>query len=106
MLKQLKTHTEGGFKIGSSRFANFTHSNNNFSSSSLSSSTGAEKYKIMSKTKVLVFSGYGLNCEQETQEAFRLSGADAEIVHINDFIDGIKNSAAEPSYLNQRVYGR
>lgn len=40
--------------------------------------------------KVLVFSGYGLNCEEETKFAFDLAGADADIVHINDLIDGIK----------------
>lgn len=40
--------------------------------------------------KALVFSGYGLNCEEETKVAFELSGADAEIVHINDVIDGLK----------------
>jgi phosphoribosylformylglycinamidine synthase subunit PurQ / glutaminase len=42
----------------------------------------------MVKPKVLVFSGYGLNCEEETKVAFELSGANAEIVHINDLIDG------------------
>lgn len=45
----------------------------------------------MKKPKVLVLSGYGLNCEEETRYAFELSGAEAEIVHINDLIDGIKN---------------
>lgn len=44
----------------------------------------------MVKPKALVFSGYGLNCEEETRYAFELSGADAEIMHINDLIDGLK----------------
>jgi len=44
----------------------------------------------MMKPKVLIFSGYGLNCEEETSYAFNLSGADSEIVHINDLIDGYK----------------
>ena len=44
----------------------------------------------MKKPKVLVFSGYGLNCEEEAKYAFELAGANAEIVHINDLIDGIK----------------
>jgi phosphoribosylformylglycinamidine synthase subunit PurQ / glutaminase len=44
----------------------------------------------MKKPKVLVFSGYGLNCEEETKYAFELAGGSAEIVHINDLIDGIK----------------
>ena len=42
----------------------------------------------MVKPKVLVFSGYGLNCEEETKVAFEISGADADIVHLNDIIDG------------------
>lgn len=44
----------------------------------------------MKKPKVLVFSGYGLNCEEETAHAFNLAGGQAEIVHINDLIDGRK----------------
>lgn len=44
----------------------------------------------MKKPKVLVFSGYGLNCEEETKYAFEIAGAKAEIVHINDLIDKIK----------------
>ncbi len=43
----------------------------------------------MKEIKVLVFSGYGLNCEEETKFAFELAGAKAEIVHINDLITGI-----------------
>lgn len=44
----------------------------------------------MNKPRVLVFSGYGLNGEEELKTAFELSGADAEIVHINDLISGVK----------------
>ncbi|MBI4363531.1 MAG: phosphoribosylformylglycinamidine synthase subunit PurQ, partial [Candidatus Doudnabacteria bacterium] len=44
----------------------------------------------MAKPKVVVMSGYGLNCEEETKFAFEQAGAVAEIVHINDLIDGIK----------------
>lgn len=40
------------------------------------------------KPKVLVFSGYGLHSEEETKFAFELFGAKADIVHINDLIDG------------------
>src|SRR3989338_6706631 len=39
--------------------------------------------------KVLVCSGYGLNCEEETAYAFHLAGAKADIIHINDVIVGI-----------------
>lgn len=37
--------------------------------------------------KALVLSGYGLNGEQEMAQGFILSGAQADIVHINDLID-------------------
>ena len=38
------------------------------------------------KPKVIVLSGYGLNCEEETKFAFDYAGGIAEIVHINDLI--------------------
>ncbi len=41
----------------------------------------------MIKPKVLVFSGYGLNSEEETAYGFELTGASAEIVHINDLVE-------------------
>ncbi len=44
----------------------------------------------LKKPKILVFSGYGLNCEEETKYAFELAGGKADIVHINDLIDGKK----------------
>ena len=37
--------------------------------------------------KVIVLSGYGLNCEEETLFAFKHSGLDGDIVHINDLIE-------------------
>jgi len=40
----------------------------------------------MKKISVLVLSGYGLNCEEETKFAFDSAGASAEIIHINDLI--------------------
>lgn len=40
------------------------------------------------KTKILVFSGYGLNCEEEAAFGFTEAGGQADIVHINDVIDG------------------
>src|SRR3989338_772510 len=43
------------------------------------------------KPKILVLSGYGVNCERETKFAFDLAGGDAEIVHINDLIIGERN---------------
>lgn len=42
------------------------------------------------KPRVIVFSGYGLNCEAETKFAFEEAGATADIVHINDVIENPK----------------
>src|SRR3989344_8313480 len=36
------------------------------------------------KPRVIILSGYGLNCEDETAFAFETAGAKAEIVHINE----------------------
>lgn len=41
----------------------------------------------MAAPRVLVLSGYGLNCEAETLFAFEQAGAVGDIVHINDLID-------------------
>jgi phosphoribosylformylglycinamidine synthase len=41
----------------------------------------------MKKPKVIVLSGYGLNCEEETSLAFTLSGGQVDVVHINDLIE-------------------
>lgn len=38
------------------------------------------------KPQVLVLSGYGLNCEEETAFAFDSVGGDAHIIHINDLV--------------------
>lgn len=45
----------------------------------------------MVKPKVIILAGYGLNCEEETKYAFELAGAQGDIVHINDLIDGRYN---------------
>jgi phosphoribosylformylglycinamidine synthase len=42
------------------------------------------------KPKVLIFSGYGLNCEEEAKFAFETAGATADIIHINDLIKNKK----------------
>ena len=36
--------------------------------------------------KVLILSGYGINCEDETLHAFTKLGFKGKIVHINDLI--------------------
>jgi phosphoribosylformylglycinamidine synthase subunit PurQ / glutaminase len=55
----------------------------------------------MAKPRAIVFSGYGLNCEDETKFAFDRVGVSADIVHINDIIEnpaslGIYQIAAMP----------
>jgi len=42
------------------------------------------------KPKVLILYGYGINCDNETQYGFELSGAKAEKVHVNQLISGGK----------------
>ncbi len=41
---------------------------------------------MKNKPKIIIMSGYGLNCEEETKFAFDSSGGSADIVHINDLI--------------------
>ncbi len=48
----------------------------------------------MSSVNVLVLTGYGLNCDNETAYAFELAGATAAKVHINSVIDGSVDLAA------------
>lgn len=48
----------------------------------------------MKKPHVIIFSGYGLNCETETKAAFEIAGATADIIHLNDII-------ARPTVLKQ-----
>ncbi len=42
----------------------------------------------MRDVNVLILSGYGLNCDNETAHAFRLAGAKTRLVHINSLING------------------
>lgn len=41
---------------------------------------------MKTKPKTLIFSGYGLNCEDETKVAFDRAGAVADIIHINELL--------------------
>ena len=45
----------------------------------------------MAKVKVLVFWGYGINCELESAHAFKLCGAEPEIVHLSEVFSGKKS---------------
>ncbi|MCD6533563.1 MAG: phosphoribosylformylglycinamidine synthase I [Deltaproteobacteria bacterium] len=40
----------------------------------------------MAQPKVLLLTGYGINCEEETAYAFQACGAQTTIVHVNDLI--------------------
>lgn len=41
------------------------------------------------RVRVLVITGFGLNCEVETSAAFELAGAEVSRVHLNDIVDGL-----------------
>lgn len=41
------------------------------------------------KPHILVLTGYGINCEEETAFAFKRAGGHARITHVNDLIDGL-----------------
>jgi len=41
--------------------------------------------------RVIIMSGYGINCETESAHAFEKAGAISDIVHINDLISGKKD---------------
>lgn len=47
----------------------------------------------MTKPKVSILTGYGINCDLETLEAFRRAGGEPERVHVNDLIDRRRNLA-------------
>ncbi|MBW2459705.1 MAG: phosphoribosylformylglycinamidine synthase subunit PurQ [Deltaproteobacteria bacterium] len=42
-----------------------------------------------SEVRVLVLTGLGLNCEQETAQGFRMCGAQADLVHLSDMLAGL-----------------
>jgi phosphoribosylformylglycinamidine synthase I len=47
----------------------------------------------MSTVKACVLTGYGLNCDYETDYSLRLAGAESRRVHINDLIAGAKTGS-------------
>lgn len=56
---------------------------------------------MKTKPRVLVLSGYGLNCDHETAFAFEMAGAEALRVHINALI----NKAVQLEDFNIFVFG-
>jgi phosphoribosylformylglycinamidine synthase subunit PurQ / glutaminase len=49
---------------------------------------------MASKNSVLIITGYGLNCEDESRYAWELAGAVPKLVHFNDVLE-------QPSMLNE-----
>jgi len=45
----------------------------------------------MEKVKALIITGFGINCEEEMAAAYKLAGAEAEIVHLNDIFSEKKS---------------
>ncbi len=39
------------------------------------------------KPKILVLTGFGINCDEETAYSFQICGGDSSIIHINDLIE-------------------
>ncbi|MBW1781859.1 MAG: phosphoribosylformylglycinamidine synthase subunit PurQ [Deltaproteobacteria bacterium] len=46
----------------------------------------------MTQVKALVLTGYGLNCDYETDFSLRSAGADSHRIHINELISGVKDN--------------
>jgi phosphoribosylformylglycinamidine synthase len=46
-----------------------------------------EKSRLRAEVRVLVITGLGLNCEAETEAAFRMAGAQPELVHLLDLLE-------------------
>ncbi len=51
--------------------------------------------RARAQVRVLVLTGLGLNCEQETAHGFRLCGAQAELVHLADMLAGLKGKLTD-----------
>jgi len=45
----------------------------------------------MKEVKAIVVTGFGINCEEEMAAAYKLAGAKAEVVHLNDIFAGNVN---------------
>ena len=58
----------------------------------------------MSASRVLVPTGFGLNCEEETARAFRLVGAEVDLVHLTDLFAG-RHARRIPDYQVLAIVG-
>jgi phosphoribosylformylglycinamidine synthase len=60
----------------------------------------------MTVVKALVLTGYGLNCDYETDYALQIAGAESHRVHINELIQGLQiNSGSRLSHYHILVFG-
>ena len=50
----------------------------------------------MKEVKAMVLTGYGLNCDNETDFSLHLAGADSRRMHINQLISNTSSGSAEP----------
>ena len=48
----------------------------------------AQRKTAGARVRALVITGFGLNCEVETTRALQVVGVEAEMVHLNDLLDG------------------
>ena len=49
----------------------------------------------MTVVRALILTGYGLNCDYETDYAIKTAGAESERIHINELIEGEQNSPGD-----------
>ena len=68
------------------------HKSNNQPDSQQAANHSAEEFKIQNSKfkipKALILTGFGINCEEEMAAAYRLAGAEATIVHLNQVLHG------------------
>jgi len=57
----------------------------------------------MNEVKALVLTGYGLNCDYETDFCLNLAGAKSQRVHINELI-GDGNTGAKPNLRDYHIF--
>jgi phosphoribosylformylglycinamidine synthase I len=50
----------------------------------------------MKKVKAMVLTGYGLNCDNETDFSLHLAGADSHRMHINELISKARSGSTDP----------
>ncbi len=62
-----------------------------------------EQNKVVRPVKALILTGYGLNCDYETEFALKSAGAISHRVHINDIISGQHTADGAPTLSNYHI---